>query len=320
MFHSPRWSALILVAAAIPATAQNYPDRAIRIMVPFPPGGVVDLIGRDIAQRFNARWGQAAIVDNRAGANGNIGVEIAARAKPDGYTLLVSPANIAISVPLYKKLGYDLFKDLTPITLLATSPYILVTAPTLPVKSVADLIALARKRPEQVIMASSGTGSAGHLAGELLQNAASIKLTHVPYKGQVVAMIDVMSGQCSMIFATVTTVTPHLTDGRIKVLAVATQKRSAILPNVPTIAESGYPGFNIGAWHGFFTPAGTPPEINAKLHEELMRFVKSPEAQKTYQQQGVELTGSTPEAFTKFLHSEVAQYEQAIRKANVQPD
>ena len=169
-------------------------------------------------------------------------------------------------------------------------------------------------------MASSGTGSAGHLAGELLQNAAGIKLTHVPYKGQVVAMIDVMSGQCSMIFATVTTVTPHLTDGRIKVLAVATQKRSAILPNVPTIAESGYPGFNIGAWHGFFTPAGTPPEINAKLHEELMRFVKSPEAQKTYQQQGVELTGSTPEAFTKFLHSEVAQYEQAIRKANVQPE
>ncbi|MEI6504902.1 MAG: tripartite tricarboxylate transporter substrate-binding protein, partial [Planctomycetota bacterium] len=211
----------MLIAAAMPAAAQNYPERPIRIVVPFPPGGVVDLIGRDIAQRFNARWGQAAIVDNRAGANGNIGVELAARAKPDGYTLLVSPANIAISVPLYKKLGYDLFKDLTPITLLATSPYILVTAPTLPVKSVADLIALARKRPEQVIMASSGTGSAGHLAGELLQNAAGIKLTHVPYKGQVVAMIDVMSGQCSMIFATVTTVTPHLTDGRIKVLAVA---------------------------------------------------------------------------------------------------
>jgi tripartite-type tricarboxylate transporter receptor subunit TctC len=321
MFQSSLWPALILSAAVMPAAAQqNYPERPVRIVVPFPPGGVVDMLARDISQKFNARWGQPVIVDNRGGANGNIGAELVAKARPDGYTLLIAPANIAISVPLYKKLAYDLFKDLAPVTLLASGPYILVTAPSLPVKSVAELVALARARPGQITMGSSGTGSAGHLAGDLLQNATGVRFTHVPYKGQVAVMVDTISGQISMFFGTVAVVNPHLTDGRIKILAVTTRERSSTMPGVPTIAESGFPGFDVGAWHGFFAPAGTAPDILAKLHDELTRFLTAPESRKFYQQQGTELAGSTPEAFTRFLHAEVAKYEQAIRKANVQPE
>jgi tripartite-type tricarboxylate transporter receptor subunit TctC len=314
-------AAACLIGAAAPAHAQqSYPDKPIRMVVPFPPGGVTDLLARDISARLNQRWGQPVVVDNRGGANGNIGAEIAARARGDGYTILIAPANIAISVALYKHLGYSLSKDLVPVTLLAKGPYILVCNPSLPVHSVSELIALAKAQPGKVLMASSGTGSAGHLAGEILQAATGTKFTHVPYKGQAAAMTDLIGGQVSIFFATVAVVNPHRTDGRIRVLAVTTDKRSAILPDVPTIAESGFPGFDVGAWHGAFVPTGTPQPIVAKLHDELVSFLRSPEAQKRYSTQGLELVGTTQQAFAQFLKSQVAQYAKVIELAHVRVD
>jgi len=217
-------------------------------------------------------------------------------------------------------LGFDLFKDLVPVSLLAMSPYILVVPPALPVRSVADLVALARKRPGELTLASSGTGSAGHLAGELLQSASGTRLTHVPYKGQAAAMIELIGGQVTTFFATVAVVNPHLHDGRIRVVAVTTPRRSAILPAIPTIAESGYPGFEITAWHGVFLQTGIRPDIVVKLNDELVRFLRLPESIRSYNAQGLELVGRTPEAFGAFLRTEVATYEKAIRAANVRVD
>ena len=313
-------AALLIVSMAPCAAQDKFPDRPIRVIVPFPPGGVTDILARDLALRLTNNWGAVAVVDNRSGANGNIGVGIAAKARPDGHTLLIAPANIAISVALYKHLGYDLFKDLVPVTLLAKGPYILVAAPALPANNVQELLALAKAKRGQLLMASSGSGSAGHLAGEILQASSGTKWTHVPYKGQVAAMTDVIGGQIGVFFATVAVVLPHRTDGKIRVLAVTTKTRSPVLPGVPTIAESGFPGFDVGAWHGAFLPAGTPPALLARYYDELTDFLTAPAVQKRYGVQGLELAGTTPQAFGDFLKSEVAQYSRVVQRANIRPE
>jgi len=312
--------ALLILPMAPGVAQEKFPERPIRVIVPFPPGGVTDILARDVAMRLASRWGASAVVDNRGGANGNIGAEMAAKAKPDGHTLLIAPANIAISVALYKNLGYDLFRDLAPITMLAKGPYILVTAPALPAHTIKELLALAKAKPGQLLMASSGTGSAGHLAGEILQASSGTRWTHVPYKGQVAAMTDLIGGQIAVFFATVAVVNPHRNDGKIRVLAVTTKTRSPILPDVPTIAESGFPGFDVGAWHGAFVPAGTPQAILARYHDELSAFLTAPDAQKRYAVQGLELVGTTPQAFADFLKREVAQYSRVVQRANIRAE
>jgi tripartite-type tricarboxylate transporter receptor subunit TctC len=311
--------AVLLCGSAAPAGAQQtYPDKAIRIVVGFPPGGATDLLARDIGPRFTAKWGQPAVVDNRPGANGNIGAEFVAKSKPDGHTLLIQPANIAISATLYKNLGYDVFRDLTPVTMLATGPYIMVAPAALPVRSLRDVIGLAKSKPGELLMASTGLGSPGHLAGELLQAALNVRFTHIPYKGQGPALIDLMSGQVMILFASAPAAAPHLATGRIRAIAVTTTKRATLLPEIPTIAESGFPGFNVGAWHGALVQARTPREIIVKLHDELAQFVRSPEAKKFYTQQGLELMSSSPEEFGAFLKSEVSLYAKVTGKLNVQ--
>ena len=299
---------------------QTFPDKGMRIIVAFPPGGATDILARDISQRFAAKWGQPVVVDNRAGANGNIGAELASKSKPDGYTLLVQPANIAISATLYKNLGYDLLRDLAPVSMLATGPYLMVVPTALPVRTLKEFIALAKARPGQLTMASSGTGSPGHLAGELLASAVGIKLTHIPYKGQAAGIVDLIGGQVTLFFASAPAGAPHIASGKIRALAVTTAKRAAILPDVPTVAESGFPGFNVGAWHGSFVPARTPPEIIAKLNEELGVFLRSPEARQRYARQGLELVPSTPEEFGRFVRSEIKLYEKVTRNLHVQVD
>ena len=291
----------------------SFPDKPIRIIVGFPPGGATDILARDIAQRFATKWGQPTVVDNRPGANGNIGAEQVARSKPDGHTLLVAPANIAISATLFRKLGYDVTRDLAPVSMLATGPYLIVVPNALPVRTLRELVALARARPDQLTMASSGTGSPGHLAGERLQAAVGIRMTHVPYKGQTPALTDLIGGQVSVFFASAPVAAPFLASKRLKALAVTTAARIPILPDVPTVAESGFPGFSVGAWHGAFAPGGTAAEIIAKLNEELGTFLRSTEVKKNYAQQGLELVPSTPEEFGRFVRAEIAVYEKVIR-------
>jgi tripartite-type tricarboxylate transporter receptor subunit TctC len=313
--------ASLLSSIALPTSAQQvYPERPIRLVVAFPPGGSVDAIARDIGRRFSARWSHPAVVDNRPGANGNIGAEIVAKARPDGHTILISTANLAISPTLYKNLGYDVFRDLAPVTMLATGPYILITPTSFPVRSVGELISLARAKPNQIALASTDIGSPGHLAGELLQAATRIKFTHVPYKGQAPALVDLIGGQVTVLFASAVAAYPQLKAGRVKALAVTTERRASLVPDVPTIAESGVRGFNVGAWHAAFVTAKTPPEIIAKLHDELVQFVRAPDMKTTYTQQGLELVSSSPEQLAKILRSEVALYEKVTRNINVQMD
>ncbi len=307
---------------ATPVFAQGaYPSKPIKVIVPFTPGGVTDILARDISQRLSARLGQSALAENKAGANGNIGAEMVAKSKADGHTLLLTAANIAISAASQKKLSYKLFEDLTPITLLAKGPYILVTPAhhsNYPSTSFQELLQSAKTNPGKLSMASSGTGSAGHLSGELLQIAANLKFTHIPYKGQTEAMTDILGGQSSaLFFATVAVVTPHLTDGRINILAVTTKTRSPLLAQTPTISELGYPGFDVSTWHGLFAPKNTPKEIIDKLNSEIVLFLNSTEIQKKYTAQGLQISTSRPEEFGDFLRNEVAQYEKVIKAANL---
>jgi tripartite-type tricarboxylate transporter receptor subunit TctC len=299
-----------------------YPNHSIKIVIPFTPGGVTDMLGRDIGQFLSSQYSNPVIVENKAGANGNIGADFVAKAKPDGYTLLVTAANIAISQASQKKLPFQLFNDFSGITLLAKGPYILVTPSHHKegsLNSLNELISKAKTKPFSLSMASSGSGSAGHLAGELLQNAAEIKFTHIPYKGQSEAMADILSGESSsLFFATVAVVSPHLSDGRLNVIAVTTKTRSNLLPQVPSIGELGFPGFDVSTWHGLFAPSGTPKEIIEKLNSALTTYLNSSDMQKKYSQQGLQITTSKPGEFTDFLHAEVEQYEKVIRKSNIQ--
>ncbi len=315
--------ALLLLHTCV-FSQSNYPSKPIKIIVPFTPGGVTDLLARDISQRLGSRLGQSAIAENKAGANGNIGAEIVAKSKPDGYTLLLTAANIAISAAAQKKLGYRLFEDLAPISLLAKGPYILVSPAhhqRFASSTFQELIQNAKSNPAQLSMASSGAGSAGHLSGELLQIAANLKFTHIPYKGQTEAMTDILGGQSSaLFFATVAVVSPHMNDGRINILAVTTKSRSPLLPQTPTISELGYPNFDVSTWHGIFAPKNTPKEIIDKLNSEIVLFFNSPEIQKKYSAQGLQIATSKTDEFSDFLHSEVSQYEKVIKAANLTID
>jgi tripartite-type tricarboxylate transporter receptor subunit TctC len=297
------------------AIAQGYPGKSIRIVVPFAPGGGADIIARILGQKMTDNWGQQVVVDNRAGASGNIGAEIVARAVPDGYTLLMASSALAINPSVYRSVPYDAVKDFIPITQPALLPNILVVHPSLPVKTVRDLVALAISKPGHIIYASAGAGTGTHLAAEMFKLQAGIDMVHVPYKGGGAVISDLLGGQVALTFATLPSVMPYVKADRLRAVAMTTTKRWPGLPAVPTIAESGFPGFEISTWIGLLAPAGTPKDIVGKLHGEVVRILKLPDMRARFDGLGMEQVGDTPEQFAAYIRSELAKYAKVVKES-----
>jgi tripartite-type tricarboxylate transporter receptor subunit TctC len=306
-----------LFAACMLATggawAQAYPTKPIHLIVPFPPGGVTDLVGRIIAQRLSDRLGQQVIVDNRGGGAGSIGAQLAARSTPDGYTLFMGTATHAINATLMPNAGYDLLKDFEPVSLVASVPLLLAVHPSLPAKDVKSLVNLAKEKPGTLNFASGSSGSASHLAGEMLKTAASIEMTHVPYKGGGPALQDLIAGHVTIMFENMPSILPHVQAGKLRGLAVTGAKRSVAMPELPTMIESGFPGFEAGSWYGLYAPAGTPKEIVRTLHAELVQALKTPEMQAQLSKQGADPVGNSPEEFAAFIRAEIDKWARVIR-------
>jgi len=316
-----------LAALAVPfcisarAFAQPYPVKPIRLVLPYPPGGGSDTIARPLAQKMSEGFGQQVVVENRGGAGGNIGMEYVARAAPDGYTIVLAlTAQLAVNPGLYQKIPYDPIKDYAPVTLLCSGGYILVVHPSLPVKTVKEFIAFARSRPGQIAYSSSGNGSGGHLAAELLNSMAGIKMLHVPYKGGGPALMDLIAGQVQVLFATQLSSWPHVQSGRIRALASSIAKRPASLPDLPTVAEAGVPGFDAGVWYAVLAPAGTPREIVMRLNSEIARVLKQPDYRKLLVNNTIEPIGSPPEELARYIKSELVKWAKVIKDANVRVD
>jgi tripartite-type tricarboxylate transporter receptor subunit TctC len=301
-----------LALAIAHANAQSYPTKPVRIIVPFPPGAGADITTRLFAPRLSEALGQSVVVENRAGAAGNIGAEVVARAAPDGYTLLTAPASIAISQTLYKKLSFDLLRDFQAVSMLASVPFLLVVHPSLPVKNVKDLIALAKARPGQLNYASTGNGSSPHLTAEMLKMQARIDAVHVPYKGTPLAVTDLLTGQVSFMFANALSMLPHVNSGRLHALGVTSAKRNAATPQLPTMAESGLPGFESGTWYALLAPAGTPREVVARLSAEIGKLTQHPDIRKKLVAQGAEALTMTPGETAAYIKSEVAKWGKVV--------
>jgi tripartite-type tricarboxylate transporter receptor subunit TctC len=314
------WAAVLLLAAGTSA-AQSYPAKPIRIIVPFPPGGIADLFARVIGQKFSETWGQPGVVENRPGAGGNIGAEIVAKAPPDGYTLVTgSIGTHAVNVSLFSKMAYDPIRDFAPVALIMEAEGLLVLHPSVPVKSVKELIALAKARPGQIAYASAGHGTASHLAGELFKSMAKVDMVHVPYKGNVPALTDLIAGQTSLLFATMPTALPHVQSGRLKALAVASTARSPAAPQLPTIAEAALPGYSVTNWIGFFAPAGTPRDVVTKLNGEVVRVMQAPDIQKRLAAEGAKFSPWTPDQFAGFVKAEMTKWAKVVKEAGIRVD
>jgi tripartite-type tricarboxylate transporter receptor subunit TctC len=298
--------------------AQSYPTKPIRMLAPYPPGGGVDIAARTIGQKLSETFGQQIIVDNRPGAAGNIGMEIAARAAPDGYTLIMSSAGpVAMNPGLYPALPFDPLKDFAPVALAASTVYALVVPAALPVKSVKDLIALAKAQPGKLTYASSGVGGPPHLAFELMQLTAGIRMIHVPYKGAGPALADLLGGQVTAFFADLIAARPHLASGRLRALGVSSAQRAPSAPDVPTIAEAGLPGYEATGWSGVLAPAGTPRAIIQKLNAEIVRVLPLPDVKERLAGDGSEFGKNTPEQFARFIRAELEKWRKVIKTANV---
>lgn len=308
------------LAASAPAQAATYPDKPIRWIVPFPAGGAADLISRPLAQKLAEKWGQQIVIDNRPGAGSNLGIELAAKAPPTGYTLVVVPATFTATPSLYPKLAYDPVRDFAPITLISSSPLVLIVPPSLPVKSLAELIALAKSKPGELNYASSGIGASAHLAAELLKGLAGIDVAHIAYRGQPPAIIDMLSGRVQMMFANVPVALPQITAGKLRGIAVTTLQRSPQLPNLPTVAESGFPGFEVNQWTGLVAPAGTPKAIIAKLHDAVVAALETPEVRSNLINQGFQPAGGSPEQFAAYIQSELQKWGKLIRERGIRAD
>lgn len=313
--------AVCLLAGAGAAAAQTYPVKPVRMVIPYPPGGGSDTIGRPLAQKLAEGLGQQVVVENRGGANGNIGMEAVARSAPDGYTLVFAlSAQLAINPGLYQKLPYDPLRDFAPITLLAAGGYLLVVHPSLPAQSLKDLVALARARPGQIAYSSSGNGSGGHLAMELLNSMAGIRMLHVPYKGGGPALMDLIAGQVQVLFATQLASWPHVQSGRVRALAVSTAKRPASVPDLPTVSEAGLPGYDSGVWYAVLAPAGTPRDIIMRINGEIARALKQPDYRSLLVNNTIEPIGSPPEQLSQYIKSELTKWAKVIKAANVRID
>ena len=310
-----------LLLAAATLQAQNFPVKPVRVITPFTAGSAIDTLARVLGQKMGDGWGQQVVIDNRIGANGIIGTEAAAKAPPDGSTIhLGNISTLAVNPHLYLKLPYDALRDFVPITLAATIPVVLVVHPSLPVKSVKELIALAKARPGQLNYASGGTGSAQHLPMEMLRVESGINIVHVPYKGLGPAFSDVLGGQVPMMFTGVSNVVPHMKTGRLRVLAIGSPKRSPTLSEVPTVAEAGVAGFDFDSWTGYLAPAGTPKEIIVKLHADITRTLGLPEVKDKLTTLGFDLAGGTPDAFATLIKNDIARFGKLIKAAGIQAE
>lgn len=308
-----------VLLAAMPAQAQNYPARPIRIIVAYTPAGTTDILARAIGQKMSERWGQPVIVENRPGAAGNIGTELAAKATPDGYTLIMGTAGThGINVSLYKKLNWHSLRDFAPVSLVAMVPNIMVVNNSLPIKNVKELIAYAKANPGKLSYGSPGNGSTAHLSMELFKSMTGTNLVHIPYKGSAGVLADVMGGQIAVTIDNMPVYLPQVKAGKIRALAVSPAKRSSAAAEIPTIAESGVPGYDSGAWFGLLAPAGTPKTVVDKLSDETARILKLPDVSKRISELGAEPVGSTPAQFTALIKEEIAKWAKVIKDANVE--
>ena len=321
--HPTRRVVLALAAASLSggALAQAWPAKPIKIVVPFPPGGGTDIIARETSQRVAKATGWTFVIDNKPGAGGNLGVDAVAKAPADGYTLVIGQSsNLAINPTLYARLPYDAQKDLAPIVLLANAPLVMVTGAATPYKTLADAVNAAKAKPGQVNFASPGNGTVAHLTSELFQKAAGVKTQHVPYKGASQAMTDVISGNVDLYMSSVPTLLAHIKQGKVRALAVTSAKRVDDLPNVPTINESGYKGFNAVTWFGLLAPAGTPKDVIAKLNAEFNKALKQPELSKRLGDEGADPAGGTPEQFAALIKEEIPRWGQVVRDSGAKID
>jgi tripartite-type tricarboxylate transporter receptor subunit TctC len=311
---------LLAAGAVLPATAQDYPARPLRLVVPYPPGGTSDILARPVAQALGERLGQPVVVDNRGGANGNIGTEVVARSPADGYTLLFCNTSHTINPGLYAKVPYDPLKDFTGVALLASTPLILVVHPSIPAANVRELVRVARARPGQLNFSSAGSGSTAHLSGELFKTTAGVDMVHVPYKGSGMAVSDLLGGQISLTFGGLVPTLPHTKTGRLRALAVTGAGRSSIAPDIPTVGESGLPGFVVNPWFGVLAPAQTPPAAVARLHADLAALMRSQDITTRYAAQGADIVVQAPAAFDDFIKAEIAKWAKIVRVSGARAD
>ena len=310
----------VLLFYPVSVTAQSYPARPIRLIVPFPPGGGTDTMARVIGPKLGEALGQQVVPENRGGAGANIGAEIAAKSPPDGYTLMLATITNAIGASLYSKLNYDLVRDFATITQLATTPHILVVHPSVPVKSVKEFVTLAKAKPGELAYSSSGSGSAAHLAGELFNSLTGVKTTHVPYKGGGPSMIALVGGEVSLAFATMPSAIGYVRSGRLRGIAVTTERRSPSAPELPTIAETGVAGYEAGSWYGLSAPAGTSKEIIARLHAETIKVTGLTDVKERLFNAGFEIVTSNPEQFAAFTRNEIQKWGKIVRAAGLRVD
>jgi tripartite-type tricarboxylate transporter receptor subunit TctC len=308
-----------LLAIAPPALAQDYPNKPLRFIMPYPVGGSIDTAGRLVAQRLAENLGQGVVIDNRTGAGGTVGSELGAQAAPDGYTMVMGgTGTLALSPSLEKNLPYNPNRDFAPVTLLVTIPYVVVVNPAVKANNIRELLALAKAHPGSINYASGGTGSAPHLAGELLNSMSGVRITHVPYKGSAPAITDTISGQVQLTFTGIPSALAYVKSGRLRAIAVTSAKRAAALPDVPTIAESGVPGYVVEPWFGVLMPAHTPPAIVTKMNAEIVKVLQVPAMRERMAAEGFEVAGDTPAQFDTFIRAEQVKWAKVIKAAGIQ--
>jgi len=310
------WSSLVTA----PAEAQGYPSRPIRMIVPYPPGGSLDITMRVVAPKMREVIGQNVIIDSRPGADGNIGAELVARAPADGYTVLIHAVPLAVNPSLRRKLPFDVNKDFVPVSLLTASPLVLVVNPSVPAKSVKDLVAIAKRSPGKLTYASAGNGSNLHMAAELFNNLAGTKMLHVIYKGGGPALVAVLSGEVDLSYLNIAAIMAYAKSGRLRALAITSKKRSPLMPDVPTIAESGAPGYEFTSWAGALVPAGTPGNVVTALYEAFAKALHSPVAEKRFAEQGTVIVASSPDEFARFFKAELAKWARVVKETGIKAE
>ena len=324
MMLNSKTARLVLAAAMATAGsmawAQTYPDRPVRVVVPFPAASATDVLARTIGQKLSEKWRQPVVIDNRPGAAGNLGTEIAAKAPADGYTILMGTVANAISATLYPKLSYNFVKDFEPVTLVATTPLVLVANPKFPGSTVKDVISYAKSKPGELNFSSGGTGTSNHLAGEMLKSMTGVNMVHVPYKGTPAAYNDLLAGQVSLMFDNIVAVMPHIKAGSVKPIAVTSANRVPSLPDVPTVSESGVPGFEAVSWIGAMVPVGTPKDIISKINTDVVAVLNMPDVKEKLAASGAELKPSTPEQLAEHIRKEIDKWGKAVKSSGAQAE
>ena len=301
--------------------AQAWPSKAVRIIVPVGAGGATDILSRTLGQRLGVVWGQQVVIDNRPGGGSNIGFELAAKAPADGYTLLMAQPAFTVNVSLYRKLAYDPLRDFSPVTLAAEGANVLVVHPSVPARTLKDLIALAKGKPGRLSYASSGNGTTPHLSGELFKSMAGVNIVHIPYKGAGASVVDLMGGHVDLAFVSLSSVVPQLKAGKLRALAITSAKRSALMPDLPTFAEAGLQGYEVTGWYGVVAPAGTPREVIERLHTDITRALTQPEVVQTLSAFGLEAAApNTPEAFAAYLRAEITKWAKVVKASGAKAD